>query len=450
MSGTALGIILIILVILIMVATGRWKADAFLLLLACAFVFGLASGMGIENTLVTINQGFGNTLGSIGLVIIFGAMIGVFLERTGASGAIAGAMLRAVGQKRTGLALSLTGFIVSVPVFCDSGFIVLVPLVRELARRAAAGRLALAVCLATGLYATHCLVPPTPGPIAAAQALGADLGRVIILGLPVALILALVGHFWSMRFAREKLPDEQTGIASEPELEVEKPSAVKLPSAWRSVLPILVPLLLITLGSLARLETMPFGEGAAASLIKGAGHPVFALGLGLSLSFTLAWRGAPRRSWLAEGLRSCAMVLAVTAAGGAFGQVIRSSELSKTLQEVLGTWKAGVLVPFVLAAALKSAQGSSTVSMITSAAIVLPLLEPLGLGSAGWGPELAVVAIGCGAMAVSHANDSYFWVVSQMAGIPVTTAYRVFTTATALMGLSGALVIYILSAVMLP
>jgi len=177
MSGTALGIILIILVILIMVATGRWKADAFLLLLACAFVFGLASGMGIENTLVTINQGFGNTLGSIGLVIIFGAMIGVFLERTGASGAIAGAMLRAVGQKRTGLALSLTGFIVSVPVFCDSGFIVLVPLVRELARRAAAGRLALAVCLATGLYATHCLVPPTPGPIAAAQALGADLGR---------------------------------------------------------------------------------------------------------------------------------------------------------------------------------------------------------------------------------------------------------------------------------
>jgi len=448
MSAVGLGIILILLVVLIMLATGRWKADAFLLLVASAFIFGLSAGMGFEECLETIKTGFGNTLGGVGLVIIFGAIIGVFLERTGSSGAIARAMLRAVGERRTPLSLSLTGFIVSIPVFCDSGFIILVPLVRELARRAAAGRLTLAVCLATGLYAAHCLVPPTPGPIAAAQALGADLGRVIVLGLPVALILALVGYSWAMRFAGEKLPENST-LAPLSEEEKMQPT-VQPPSALRAVMPILVPLVLITSGSVARLEAAPFGSGALSSLIRGVGHPVFALAVGLALSFPLAGRGAPRKEWVAVGVRSCAMVLAVTAAGGAFGEVIRSSQLSSALQEVLGHWKAGVLVPFVLAAALKSAQGSSTVSMITSAAIVLPLLETLGLGSGGWGPSLAVVAIGCGAMCVSHANDSYFWVVSQMAGIPVTTAYRVYTTATGLMGVTGALLTLLLAAVVLP
>jgi len=449
MSGIGLGVVLILMVILIMAATGRWKADAFLLLVACAFIFGIAAGMDIEKTLETIKTGFGNTLGGVGLVIIFGAIIGVFLERTGASAAIANSMIRAVGKKRTPLALSLTGFIVSIPVFCDSGFIVLVPLARALARKAAAGRLALAVCLATGLYATHCLVPPTPGPIAAAEVLGADLGRVIILGLPLALLLALVGNLWSLRFAAERLPDEsaETGREIESSQQAERE---KTPGALVSMLPILVPLLLITLGSLAKMETAIFGKGAAASLIRGAGHPVFALAAGLALSFPLAGPVSPRRKWIASGVASCAMVLAVTAAGGAFGQVIRSSELGETLQQVLGTWKAGVLVPFVLAAALKSAQGSSTVAMITSAAIVMPMLEPLGLGTSGWGPALAVAAIGCGSMTVSHANDSYFWVVSQMAEIPVPTAYRVYTTATGLMGLTGALGCLLLAALLLP
>jgi len=449
MSGIGLGVVLVLMVILIMVATGRWKADAFLLLVACAFLFGIAAGMDIEKTLETIKAGFGNTLGGVGLVIIFGAIIGVFLERTGASASIANSMIRAVGKKRTPLALSLTGFIVSIPVFCDSGFIVLVPLARALARKAAAGRLALAVCLATGLYATHCLVPPTPGPIAAAEVLGADIGRVIMLGLPLALLLALVGNLWSLRFAGEKLPDElaETGPEAQgPEETVEE----KIPGAVKSMLPILVPLLLITLGSLAKIEGGIFGSGAVAGLIRGAGHPVFALAVGLALSFPLAGPVSPRRKWIAAGVKSCAMVLAVTAAGGAFGQVIRSSELGSTLQQVLGGWKAGVLVPFMLAAALKSAQGSSTVAMITSAAIVMPLLEPLGLGTAGWGPALAVVAIGCGSMTVSHANDSYFWVVSQMAGIPVPTAYRVYTTATGLMGVTGALGCLLLAAVLLP
>ena len=153
--------------------------------------------------------------------------------------------------------------------------------------------------------------------------------------------------------------------------------------------------------------------------------------------------------WVATGITSCAMVLAVTAAGGAFGQVIRSSQLSETLQQVLGGWRAGVLVPFVLAAAIKSAQGSSTVSLITTAAIMQPLLEPLGLAGSPWGPALAVVAIGCGSMTVSHANDSYFWVVSQMAEIPVPDAYRAYTTATALMGLSGALITVAIAALLL-
>jgi GntP family gluconate:H+ symporter len=356
-----------------------------------------------------------------------------------------------VGEKRTPLALSLTGYIVSIPVFCDSGFIVLVPLAKALARKAALGRLTLAVCLATGLYATHCLVPPTPGPIAAALALGADMGKVILLGLPVALLLALAGYFWAMRFRAEKLPDEELGSRESGVAPVEALSAEKLPGAFKSMLPILAPLVLITLGSMANIQGGPFGSGLFASMVRGAGHPVFALAAGMLLSFPLA-SGAKssRGDWIAAAIKSTAIVLTVTAAGGAFGQVIRSSQLSATLQEVLGSWKAGVLAPFLLAAALKSAQGSSTVAMITTSAIVLPLLGPLGLGAEGWGPALAVLAIGCGSMAVSHANDSYFWVVSQMAGIPVNTAYRVYTSATGLMGLCGALITLLLAAVLLP
>lgn len=439
MTGPGLLIVLVLLVVIIMLATGRWKADAFLLLISCAFVFGICAGMGMEETLSAINKGFGGTLGGVGLVIIFGAVIGAFLERTGASGTIARAMLRLVGQKRTPLAMSLTGFVVSIPVFCDSGFIVLVPLAKALARRAAVGRLTLAVALATGLYAAHCLVPPTPGPIAAAVAVGADIGRVIVLGLPLALVLALVGNLWAARFSGELLPDEDSLVE-----ETAEEDTSRAPGATLSVLPIAMPLVLITMGSIfAR------GDSTAAALLKGIGHPVFALGAGLALAFALPGGRGERGSWIAAGVKSCAIVLAVTAAGGAFGNVIRSSTLGDYLQQALGSWQAGVLVPFALSAALKSAQGSSTVAMITSAAIVAPVLDTLGLGASQWGPALAVVAIGCGAMTVSHANDSYFWVVSQMAGIPVPTAYRTYTVATGLMGFTGAVLTLIAAKVLL-
>jgi len=436
-----LAVVLVLLVAVLMLAVGRWRADAFLTLLSCAFLFGLSAGMGVEGSLEAIKTGFGNTLGGIGIVVILGAVIGVFLERSGASGSIAASMLRLVGQKRTGLSLNLTGYIVSIPVFCDSGFIILVPLVRAMARRTGISRLALAVALATGLYSTHCLVPPTPGPIGAAQILGADLGRVILLGLPVALALSLIGWWWSRRFENTALPE----MADEPS--ATQPTETRAPGTLRSALPIVVPLLLITLGSVITAGKPAAELSRSDTLVKGLGHPVFALGVGVLLSLWLARRSDPRGSWIIEGIKSTAIVLAVTAAGGAFGQVIRTSALGKTLQEAIGGWQAGVLVPFLLSAALKSAQGSSTVAMITSAAIVQPLLGALGLVTP-WGPALAVAAIGCGAMTVSHANDSFFWVVSQMGGIPAPTAYRVYTVATGIMGFCGAAILYGLSLVL--
>ncbi|MCE5271947.1 GntP family permease [bacterium] len=438
-----LAVILVLLVAALMLAVGRWRADAFLTLLSCAFLFGLSAGMGVEGSLEAIKTGFGNTLGGIGIVVILGAVIGVFLERSGASGSIAAAMLRLVGQKRTGLSLNLTGYIVSIPVFCDSGFIILVPLVRAMARRTGISRLALAVALATGLYSTHCLVPPTPGPIGAAQILGADLGRVILLGLPVALALSLIGWWWSRRFENTELPE----MADEPSAAQTAATETRAPGTLRSALPIVVPLLLITLGSVITAGKTAAELGKAETLLKGFGHPVFALAVGVILSLWLARRSDPRGSWIIEGIKSTAIVLAVTAAGGAFGQVIRTSALGKTLQDLIGGWQAGVLVPFLLAAALKSAQGSSTVAMITSAAIIQPLLGALGLATP-WGPALDVTAIGCGAMTVSHANDSFFWVVSQMGGIPAPTAYRVYTVATGIMGFCGAAILYGLSLVL--
>ena len=177
MPGGLLLVVLIVLVATLVLLSARYSVNVFILLLGSALVYGLLAGMGLYDTLETIEKGFGNTLGGVGIVIILGAVIGVYLERSGASTTIARSILKVVGQKRAPVAMSFTGVVVSIPVFCDSAFIVLSPLLKALSKSSTVSRLMLAVCLATGLFATHCLVPPTPGPIAAAEMLNADLGR---------------------------------------------------------------------------------------------------------------------------------------------------------------------------------------------------------------------------------------------------------------------------------
>ncbi len=437
-GGTAV-LLLLLSVVLIIFLTSRYRMNAFVVLIFVAFLYGLLVQMPLGDLVKTVRDGFGGTLGYIGIVIVAGTIIGTILEKTGAALSMTQAILKLVGKERSPLAMSVAGYAVSIPVFCDSGFVILTPLNKALAKETGKSMAVMAVALATGLYATHCLVPPTPGPIAAAGILKADLGKLIGLGLLVAIPATIAGYLWATRFAR------RYQIESDVEETYEHLIAKygKLPSAFHSFLPITLPIVLILLKSVAAFPTKPFGEGGVAKFLNFIGDPVTALVLGIFLALTLVARDQMRTAldnWMGEGVKNAAMILAITGAGGAFGKVLQASPIAGFLGESLATLQLGIFLPFVIAAAIKTAQGSSTVSIITTSSIMAPLLTALGLD-----PVYTVLAIGAGAMTVSHANDSYFWVVSQFSNMEVPIAYRAYTSATLVLGLVSILTISLLS-----
>lgn len=443
-------LILLALVIGIVAVTAKFKISPFLALLGAALVGAFAFRLPVAEIIPTITTAFGNTMGNIGLVILFGTMIGVILERSGGAIAMADALIKVLGTRFPTLTMSIIGYIVSIPVFCDSGFIILNSLKKAMAERAKVSLVAMSIALMTGLYATHTMVPPTPGPLAAASNLNVvdSLGLLIGLGLVVAAISAGAGLLYANRFLKKDIellpiPAEEADVSYE-DLRTQYG---KLPSGFMAFLPILLPILLICLSSIATLPGRPMGEGNLASTVTFIGTPVIALALGLVTAvFLLHGKGklASFNTQISDSIVLAAPILLITSAGAAFGGVLGKSSITAFLSDNLSTLGLGIAVPFVISAALKTAQGSSTVAMVTTSAMLLPLLEPLGL-AAGAGPVLAVLAIGAGAMVVSHANDSYFWVVSQFSRIPTATAYRTLTPATAVQGGAGFAAVWVLS-----
>ena len=447
-------IVLLMLVAGIVLVTAKFKISPFLALLGAAFIGAFAFRLPGAEIIPTITEAFGKTMGNIGLVILFGTMIGVILERSGAAIAMADALIKLIGTRFPTLTMSLIGYIVSIPVFCDSGFVILNSLKKAIANRAKVSLVAMSIALMTGLYATHTLVPPTPGPLAAAANLGVEsqLGLLIGLGLIVAAVSALAALLFANSFLKkdiELLPIPEGEV--EESYEVLRAAYGKLPNAFVAFLPILVPILLICLSSIASLPTLPFGEGAFAIVLKFIGTPVVALALGLiSAVFLLRGTGKLQRfnEQIADGITISAPILMITAAGAAFGGVLGKSSITTFLADNLATLGIGIAVPFIISAALKTAQGSSTVAMVTTSAMMLPLLPSLGLDSSV-GAVLSVLAIGAGAMVVSHANDSYFWVVSQFSRIPTATAYRTLTPATLIQGVAAFATVWVISLIML-
>jgi len=263
--------------------SGKVKVNAFLVLLAVAFLMGLASGLGPVKTVQTIADGFGATLRSIGIVIALGTIIGYVLEKTGGALSMAEAVLRVVGRKRVPESMSIIGYIVSIPVFCDSGFVIVNPLNKALTKRAGLSMAVTAIALSTGLYATHTLVPPTPGPIAAAGNLGADLGLVILFGLIVSIPAALTGLLYAKRVGSK--------YWIEPKVEVDyeelKKQYGKLPPASIAFASLIVPIILIVLKSVAEFPSEPFGTGLHVDIIRFLGDPITSLFIGVLISFTL-------------------------------------------------------------------------------------------------------------------------------------------------------------------
>lgn len=434
-------------ILFIVLATARLRLHPLLALLLAAGGFGLASGMPGTAVLDAVTTGFGEIVGQIGPVIVAGAIIGAFLEHSGGGRRLAGALIRHAGKRRGPEAMAGIGWLVSIPVFCDTAFIMLAGLARDVAREAGRPARVTTIALALGLYASHVMVPPTPGPVAAAAILGADLGRVILIGLPVSLMALVAGVLFARRFGGRAAPACEA---------LPEPSAAAMetgaPGVARSLLPILAPLLLIVLASIAGLPEAPFGEGAARDLILLCGQPPVALGIGVVLALALP-RKLERAMLATSGLvgeavtRSGSVIL-VTGAGGGFGKVLQTSGVAEGIGGTIGAFGPEPLLPFLVAAAIKTAQGSSTVAIVTAASLVAPLLGELGLGSES-GRALAVVAIGAGAMLASHANDSYFWVVTQYGGIDPATGFRLQTLGTAVQACVAILAVLVLGRIVL-
>ena len=434
---------LVIVVVLMVVAASKFKFHPFLSLLIAAIVMGFVGGLNENEVNTTLMNGFGKTLGSIGIIIAFGTIIGAYLEKSGGAKTLANWALKVIGEKRSVLGMNITGFIVSVPVYCDSGFIILSSLNKAISKKLKIPLAVLGVSLAAGLYTTHVFVPPTPGPLAATAALDADLGLVILLGLVVAVPVSLSGYFWS-KFLQKRLPYE--------ELESHEEEVIKndLPKTRTSFLPILIPIVLIALKSIAGYPTHPLGEGMLSNIFNFIGNPIIALFIGVFLAFNLKPKQQKDThfNWVSSGLKEAGTIILITGAGGAFGAILQATGLGDIIGESFSELNLGLLLPFIIAATLKSAQGSSTVSIITTAAIMAPILESFGLESS-LGRALTVLSIGAGAMTVSHLNDSFFWVVAQFSGMNTTTALKSQTVATLIQGITGVIIVLVIGLIFL-
>ncbi|MDF2524698.1 MAG: gluconate transporter, partial [Clostridiales bacterium] len=293
------------------------------------------------------------------------------------------------------------------------------------------------VALATGLYATHTLVPPTPGPIAAAANLGMDknLLTIILLGMVVAIPAALAGLVYAQWIGKRIKTSEDMEEVTETYEDLLKKYG-KLPSTWNAFAPIIMPIVFMALGSVASFPGTPFGKGIFQQILLFLGTPVNALFAGFFFSLVLLpkFNEETLTGWVGESLKDASVILLVTGAGGALGAVLKETKIGDYLGQSLSGLQLGILLPFIVAAALKTAQGSSTVALVTTSSMLAPLLPALGLDSE-MARALVVMAIGAGAMTVSHANDSFFWVVSQFGNMKVDDAYKAQTVATLIQGI---------------
>ncbi|QUX89968.1 gluconate transporter [Marinomonas sp. A3A] len=444
-------LILIGVITFIVLATSRFKLHPFLTLILAAFIAAFAYGLPSSTIAKTITSGFGGILGYIGLVIVLGTIIGTILEKSGAAITMANCVIKLLGKRFPTLTMSLIGYLVSIPVFCDSGFVILNSLKQSMANRMKVSSVSMSVALATGLYATHTFVPPTPGPIAAAGNLGleSNLGLVILVGVFVAAVAALAGMLWANRFANAE-PDGEGADelkTQNEDYEALKQSYGELPSPFKAFAPIFVPILLICFGSIAAFPSAPLGKETLYDVLVFLGQPVNALLIGLFLSLLLLKSNKKIEEFserISQGLVVAAPILLITGAGGAFGAVLKATPIGDFLGTSLSALGIGIFMPFIVAAALKSAQGSSTVALVATSALVAPMLGDIGLASE-MGRVLTVMAIGAGAMTVSHANDSFFWVVTQFSRMSVPQAYKAQTMATLIQGVTAMCLVYILS-----
>ncbi|MBC8587231.1 GntP family permease [Paratissierella segnis] len=449
MSGISLIISFIISVILMIVAISKWKIHPFISIMTISLLFAVVAGIPLEDIPGVIGAGFSNTFKSIGIVIIFGALIGTLLEKTGAAIKMADCVVKLVGKKNPELAMLIMGWIVSIPVFCDSGFVILNPIRKALVKRTGKSSVACTVALSMGLYISHCFIPPTPGPIAAANTLFEGLGQdtnlllVMIMGAVCSILPLIAGYLFAIYIGKRVKAHDEADIDNGELVQTYDElvaSFGKLPGALISFAPIVIPIFLMGFSSALAMA------GKSIAFITFLGTPIIAIGVGVVFGLIILANQNMMGEFYKiteEILKVSGPILFITAAGGVLGNVIASSSMVDFIKDN-STFLAsfGLMFPFLLSAILKTAQGSSTVAMTTTAGIIAPMLTSIGLGN----PTLAalsVIAIGAGAMTVSHANDSYFWVVTNFGEMDVEDGYRTQTLGTLIVGIASIINAYI-------
>ena len=426
--GLAIGIAVLIFLVL------KTKIQAFLALIISTVVVGVIGGMpltnitievdGVEKTFGIVNSitsGFGGTLGSIGIIIGFGVMMGQIFEVTGAAKRMAHTFLKLFGKKREEEALALTGFLVSIPIFCDSGFVVLAPIAKAISKATKKSVIGLGTALAAGLVITHSLVPPTPGPLGVCGIFGVDVGKFILLTLVLALPMAIACIAYSRLYLSKKyyrIPNEEGEIVEMPYQEPNYEAAFSMdmtgvPGALESFMPLIIPIILILINTVA--TAMGKTEGFMNVLVF-LGQPIVAVGLGLIVAILTLGRSHDRHEALTEmekGMASAGIIMLVTGGGGALGQIIKDSGLGTFMAEGLAKTAIPIIIlPLLIATAMRFIQGSGTVAMTTAASITAPIIAASGVS-----PILGAVACCVGSLFFGYFNDSYFWVVNRTLGV---------------------------------
>ena len=449
LTGTALIIVFIAAIVLLIVSISKWGVHPFLAIMGIALALAVAIGIPLDTIPTTIGKGFSSIFASIGIVIILGTIIGIILEKTGAAIRLADAIIRVIGEKHPQLAIMLIGWIISVPVFCDSGFVIVNPIRKWLSRKTNCPSVTLTVALAAGLYVSHVFIPPTPGPIATAGLIGLEnnLLLVIAAGLGISIVPLIAAYFYATFIGKK--------VKSAEDLDVESISQAynehNLPSTWASITPILLPIVLMAGGSIASFAKM---EGFAGELLVFLGKPIIALAAGLVSALPLLWKkkmGGKLYEMTQEALKTSGPIIFITAAGSVLGQVIVEAGFVQYIQQNASALSnIGIFFPFVVAAIIKTSQGSSTVAMTTTAGMMglyfsdASLMAALGM-TTPLDAVLVVMAIGAGAMTVSHANDSYFWVVTNFGGLTPQNGYKTQTAVTFIMGTVSIITLFIIS-----
>ncbi|MDY4800239.1 MAG: GntP family permease, partial [Fusobacterium mortiferum] len=399
MSATFIVSMIALSIALLIVLTVKIKLHPFFALTISAFFFGITAGHSIPEIITAYSNGLGGTISGIGVVIAIGTVMGSLLEHSGAAETMANTILKITGKKNADIGLAVTGYFVSIPVFCDSAFVLLSPLAKRMSKDSGNSMVTMAVALAMGLHATHMLVPPTPGPLAVAGILGSNLGLVILFGMlvsiPVTIVAVIAGRILGKKYYYlpkiESTEEVMTEIGDK-----------KLPTPFMSFSPILLPIILMLLRTIAMLDSAPFGKGVLYNILDALGQTIIALFIGLIIAFFTfkSVHSEDKEVWTFDGifgeaLKTAGQIVLIVGAGGAFATVLRLSNLQDIVMNVFAGFSIGIIVPYIIGAIFRTAIGSGTVGMITAASMLLPLLDVLGFNSP-MGLVIAMLACAAG------------------------------------------------------